>query len=169
MRKIVGRLINSIKLNQAISDAPNEINTHESTEDFSTEVFYQRMMERDIYIHISEVSVAMVGVCLTGVSIMQVGQDIDQTSNYIDDILAIDSFIFLTSFILAYWLIRVTMKGNRHIRKVSNFTNVVFLIGMVLMVIVSGLIVAQGDYFSNLELLLPIGSISQILISQFSI
>ncbi len=149
MRKIVGRLINSIKLDRAISDAPNEIDSQASVEDFSTEVFYQRMMERDIYIHISEVSVAMIGVCLTGVSIMQVGQDIDEVSTYVDDILAIDSFIFLTSFILAYWLIRVTMKGHRHIRKVSNTANVIFLIGMILMAIVSGLIVAQGDYFSN--------------------
>jgi hypothetical protein len=149
MRKIVGRLINSIKLNRAISDAPNQIEAHQDPAEFSTEVFYQRMMERDIYIHISEVSVAMIGVCLTGVSIMQVGQDIDEVSSYIDDILAIDSFIFLTSFILAYWLIRVTMKGHRYIRKISNLANVIFLIGMVLMAIVSGLIVAQGDYFSN--------------------
>ncbi len=147
MRKIVGRLINSIKLDRAISEAPNEIDTHQDAEDFSTEVFYQRMMERDIYIHISEVSVAMIGVCLTGVSIMQVGQEIDEVNTFVDDILAIDSFIFLTSFILAYWLIRVTMKGNRYIRKVSNIANVVFLIGMVLMAVVSGLIVCQGDYF----------------------
>ena len=149
MRKIVGRLINSIKLDRAISEDPNEIDTHQDAEDFSTEVFYQRMMERDIYIHISEVSVAMIGVCLTGVSIMQVGQDIDEVNTFIDDILAIDSFIFLTSFILAYWLIRVTMKGNRYIRKVSKITNTIFLIGMVLMAIVSGLIVCQGDYFSS--------------------
>jgi hypothetical protein len=149
MRKIVGRLINSIKLDHPISDNPNEIDAHQDSEGFNTEVFYQRMMERDIYIHISEVSVAMIGVCLTGVSIMQVDQDIDEVNTYIDDILAIDSFVFLTSFILAYWLIRVTMKGNRHIRKISNIANIVFLIGMILMAIVSGLIVAQGDYFSN--------------------
>jgi hypothetical protein len=144
MRKIVGRLINSIKL-----DDHNSIDAHQDDDSFNTEVFYQRMMERDVYIHISEVSVAMIGVCLTGVSIMQVGQDIDQVSSCIDDILAIDSFIFLTSFVLAYWLIRVTMKGNRHTRKVSNIANVVFLFGMILMAIVSGLIVAKGDYFSN--------------------
>ena len=107
------------------------------------------MMERDIYMHISEVSVAMIGVCLTGVSIMQVDQDIDEFSTYIDDLLAVDSLIFLTSFLLAYWLIRVTMKGNRHIRKVSRIANIVFLSGMIVMVIVSVMIVRQGDYFSN--------------------
>ncbi len=149
MRKIVGRLINSIKLDRATSDDPDAINVHQDPDISNTEVFYQRMMERDVYIHISEVSVAMIGVCLTGVSIMQVGQDIDDVSSYIDDILAINSFIFLTSFILAYWLIRVTMKGHRYIRKISNLANVIFLIGMVLMAVVSGLIVAQGDYFSN--------------------
>jgi hypothetical protein len=144
MRKIVGRFINSIKL-----DDHNSIDANQDDEGINAEVFYQRMMERDVYIHISEVSVAMIGVCLTGVSIMQVGQDIDEISTCIDDILAIDSFIFLTSFILAYWLIRVTMKGNRHTRKVSNVANFVFLIGMILMALVSGLIVAQGDYFST--------------------
>jgi hypothetical protein len=144
MRNIVGRFLNSIKL-----DDHNSIDAHQDDNSFNTEVFYQRMMERDVYIHISEISVAMIGVCLTGVSIMQVGKDIDEVSSCIDDILALDSFIFLTSFILAYWLIRVTMKGNRYIRKVSNIANVVFLMGMVLMAVVSGLIVAQGDYFSN--------------------
>jgi hypothetical protein len=147
MRKIVGKLITSIKLNRAISDDPNSIDAHQDLESFNPEVFYQRMIERDVYIHISEVSVAMIGVCLTGVSIMQVGQDIDEVNTYIDDILAIDSFIFLTSFILAYWLIRVTMKGNRHVRKVSSIANIIFLIGMILMAIVSGCIVCQGDYF----------------------
>jgi hypothetical protein len=107
------------------------------------------MMERDIYMHISEVSVAMIGVCLTGVSIMQVGQDIDEVSTYIDDLLAVDSFVFLTSFLLAYWLIRVTMKGHRHLRKVSRIANFVFLTGMIVMVIVSACIVRQGDYFSG--------------------
>jgi hypothetical protein len=144
MRRIFGRFMNSIKL-----DDHHSIDANQDGDSFNTEVFYQRMMERDVYIHISEVSVAMIGVCLTGVSIMQVGQDIDEVGSCIDDILAIDSFIFLTSFVLAYWLIRVTMKGNRHIRKVSNVANIVFLFGMILMAIVSGLIVAQGDYFSN--------------------
>ena len=144
MRKIVGKFINSIKL-----DDHNSAEAHQDDENFNTEVFYQRMMERDVYIHISEVSVAMIGVCLTGVSIMQVDQDIDQGTSCVDDILAVDSFIFLTSFILAYWLIRVTMKGHRHTRKVGNIANFVFLLGMILMAIVSGLIVAQGDYFSN--------------------
>jgi hypothetical protein len=144
MRKFFGRLVNSIEL-----DDRNSIDAHQDDDSFNTEVFYQRMMERDVYIHISEISVAMIGVCLTGVSIMQVGQDVDEVSSCIDDILAVDSFIFLTSFILAYWLIRVTIKGNRHTRKVSNIANIVFLMGMVLMAIVSGLIVAQGDYFSS--------------------
>ena len=144
MRKIVSRFINSIKL-----DDHNSIGPHPEDESFNAEVFYQRMMERDIYIHISEISVAMIGVCLTGVSIMQVDQDIDQASTRIDDILAIDSLIFLTSFILAYWLIRVTMKGHRHSRKVSNLANFIFLIGMILMSIVSICIVCKGDYFSN--------------------
>jgi hypothetical protein len=148
MRKIAAKLMNAINNTQK-TPGESEVGNLQQVEDFNAEIFYQRMMERDIYMHISEVSVAMIGVCLTGVSIMQVGQDIDEVSTYVDDLLAVDSFVFLTSFLLAYWLIRVTMKGNRHIRKVSRIANFVFLSGMIVMVIVSALIVRQGDYFSN--------------------
>lgn len=148
MRKIAGKLMNAINNTQKTPDDSVVGDLHQG-EDFNAEVFYQRMMERDIYMHISEVSVAMIGVCLTGVSIMQVGQDMEDINTYIDDLLAIDSFVFLTSFLLAYWLIRVTMKGNRHLRKVSRIANFVFLSGMIVMVLVSVLIVRQGDYFSS--------------------
>ncbi len=52
------------------------------------EAFYDRMCQRDIFLHVSEVSVAMIGVCLTGVSILNVDQDINNLNTYVDDLLA---------------------------------------------------------------------------------
>ena len=51
------------------------------------EAFYV-MCQRDIFLHVSEVSVAMIGVCLTGVSILNVDQDINNLNTYVDDLLA---------------------------------------------------------------------------------
>jgi hypothetical protein len=104
------------------------------------------MFERDIYLHISEISVMMVGVCLTGVSIMQVDDDIQSSGTYIDDLLAIDSFVFLLAALIAYWLIRVTTHSNRNVRKVGNIANAIFIIGMILMVIVCTSIVVRADF-----------------------
>jgi hypothetical protein len=114
--------------------------------DNSIEASYQRMLDRDIYLHISEVSVAMIGVCLTGVSILNVDQDINDANTYVDDLLAIDSFVFLTSYLLSYWVVRVMTKGDRNMQRVGNIANAVFLIGMIFLAIVCGSIVVQGDY-----------------------
>ncbi len=137
----MGKMLNLTKDTSKISDCNSE-------EDSNLESFYHRMFERDIYIHISEISVAMVGVCLTGVSIMQVDDDVQKAGTYIDDILAIDSFIFLTAAIIAYWAIRVTTNSNRSVRRAGNIANVTFLIGMILMVVVCASMVLKSDFAS---------------------
>jgi uncharacterized membrane protein len=109
----------------------------------SIDALYQRMFERDIYLHISEVSVVMVGVCLTGVSIL----NIDDGDTYVDDLLAIDSLVFLVSYLLSYWIVRVTTKSSRNVKKFGSIANTIFLIGMILMVIVCVNIVIQGDFY----------------------
>jgi hypothetical protein len=118
--------------------------------DNSIEASYQRMLDRDIYLHISEVSVAMIGVCLTGVSILNVDQDINDANTYVDDLLAIDAFVFLTAYLISYWVVRVMTKGDRNIQRVGDIANAVFLIGMIFLAIVCGSIVVQGDYPSTL-------------------
>jgi hypothetical protein len=135
------------------------INSHHSSnfpliEQSGMDAFYERMCQRDIFLHVSEVSVAMIGVCLTGVSILNVDQDINDINTYVDDLLAIDSFIFLTAYLLSYWVVRVMTKSDspkerlrqRNVRKIGNIANAIFLIGMIFMAIVSASIVLQGDY-----------------------
>ena len=108
--------------------------------------FYERMCQRDIFLHVSEVSVAMIGVCLTGVSILNVDQDINDLNTYVDDLLAIDAFIFLTSYLLSYWVVRVMTKSDRDVRRIGNIANAIFLIAMIFMAFVCAAIVWQGDY-----------------------
>lgn len=125
---------------------PSEPATRLDPEEGSLDAFYQRMFDRDIYLHVSEVSVAMIGVCLTGVSILNVDQDLNSVDSYVDDLLAIDSFVFLSAYLLAYWVVRVMTKSNRNMHKVGSLANIIFLTGMVVMAIVCICIVLQGDY-----------------------
>jgi magnesium-transporting ATPase (P-type) len=141
MRKITGKILNAAKNAKNTSGSDPENNQLDTLD-----AFYHRMFERDIYLHISEISVMMVGVCLTGVSIMQVDEDIQDAGTYIDDLLAIDSCIFLIAALIAYWVIRVTTHSNRNVRKVGNIANIIFLIGMIVIVIVCLSIVIQADF-----------------------
>jgi magnesium-transporting ATPase (P-type) len=150
MRKITGKLLGAINLSQRTSGS-QETNEQHDAENSGPDVFFQRMLDRDVYLHISEISVAMVGVCLTGVSILQFDDQSDNANTYVDDLLALDSFVFLTSCLLAYWSVRVVMKGHRHVRRVANIANLIFLLGMILMAIVCGYIALQGDYSFGLS------------------
>lgn len=137
MRKITRKIANIIRHDQ--TDLPD-------LEKSNPDEFYQRMFDRDIYLHVSEISVVMMGVCLTGVSILNVDQDVNNLNTYLDDLLAIDSFLFLASYLMSYWVVRVMTKSTRNIRRVGNLANIIFLIGMIFMAIVCGLVVLQGDY-----------------------
>lgn len=153
MRKITARLLGAEVAKESSLATPSVEGEHEHHEPaaVSTDVFYQRMLDRDIYIHISEISVAMIGVCLTGVSILQIDEQPEDAVSYVDDLLALDSFVFLTSCLLAYWAVRVAMKGNRHVRRVASIANLIFMFGMILMAIVCGCIALQGDYTFGLS------------------
>ena len=137
MKKITRKIANIIR------QEPTEL---PEVGDSNLDDFYQRMFSRDIYLHVSEVSVAMIGVCLTGVSILNVDQDVNDLNTYVDDLLAIDSFLFLASYLMSYWVVRVMTKSTHNIRRVGNLANIIFLIGMIFMAIICGLVVLQGDY-----------------------
>ena len=154
MRKITGKILKAAK------DAKNSLNpdTAENSNIGTLDELYHRMFERDIYLHISEISVMMVGVCLTGVSIMQVDEDLQASGTFVDDLLAIDSLIFLCSALLAYWLIRVTTNSSRNVRKIGNVANAIFLLGMIVIVVVCLSIVIQADLFQTTATLFPVSN-----------
>ncbi len=152
MKKVTRTIANAMKIFKSTTNQQDLVDQSEGLEskaEARIDAFYQRMFDRDIYLHISEISVAMIGVCLTGVSILNVDQDLNNINTSVDDLLAIDSFLFLTAYLLAYWVVRVMTKGNKDMRRVGNIANVTFLIGMVLIAVVCMLIVLQGDYSSD--------------------
>ena len=149
MNRASRKLISAISQNRSVGGASAVENPAE-VEQSSIDAFYQRMCQRDIYLHVSEVSVAMIGVCLTGVSILNVDQDINDVNTYVDDLLAIDAFVFLTAYLLSYWVVRTMTNNNLNVRKIGNIANIIFLIGMIFMAIVCGYIVFQGDYSLNI-------------------
>ena len=147
MKRITRKIIGAMNISKQTADDRESVDASES----SIDAFYQRMFDRDIYLHVSEVSVAMIGVCLTGVSILNVDQDINRLSTYVDDLLAIDAFVFLIAYLLSYWVVRVMTKGDRNVRRVGNIANTIFLIGMISMAIICICVVFQGDYAPRLN------------------
>jgi hypothetical protein len=96
-------------------------------------------LEEDIAIHIFSVSAAMVGVCITVISIVRVVIRAEGVNTIADDLLAVDALIFLCSCFLSYWALRTRKKNRMH--RVERAADIVFLSGLSVMAIVCVLIV----------------------------
>ena len=99
---------------------------------------FKRGLEKDISIHIFSVSAALVGVCLTVISVVRVVITATKINTVADDILAADALLFLTSRLLAYSAMR--SRTEKRLRMVERAADTVFIIGLVLMAIVCALI-----------------------------
>ena len=99
---------------------------------------FKRGLEKDISIHIFSVSAALVGVCLTVISVVRVVITATKINTVADDILAADALLFLTSCLLAYSAMR--SRTEKRLRMVERAADTVFIIGLVLMAIVCALI-----------------------------
>jgi hypothetical protein len=95
-------------------------------------------LEKDISIHIFSVSAALVGVCLTVISVVRVIITATKINTVVDDILAADALLFLTSCLLAYWAMR--SRTEKKMRLVERAADTVFIVGLLLMSVVCGLI-----------------------------
>jgi len=98
-------------------------------------------LEEDVSIHIFTASAAMVGVCLTVIGLIRVVLSIRGGVTFADDLLALDSFIFLVSCLLSYFALR-TRSVNRMFR-VERVADTLFIIGLSLMVVVCSIIVYE--------------------------
>ena len=99
---------------------------------------FKRGLEKDISIHIFSVSAALVGVCLTVISVVRVVITATKINTVADDILAVDALLFLSSCLLAYSAMR--SRTEKRLRMVERAADTVFIIGLVLMAIVCALI-----------------------------
>jgi hypothetical protein len=103
-----------------------------SPDDRSAEEEYRREVTAELNVHIFSVSAAMVGVCLTVVGI--IGIIISNNSEYAtiaDDLLALDTVVFMVSCLLAY----SSLRSPSHVRtrRFQRMADVVFVTGMIAM------------------------------------
>jgi len=95
-------------------------------------------LEEDISIHIFTVSSAMVGVCLTVISLIRVVITFGKADTVADDLLAADAFLFLVSCLLSYSALRTRSKRRMH--RMERVADGIFILAMILMVIICGFI-----------------------------
>lgn len=95
-------------------------------------------MERDIAIHIFTASAALVGVCLTVISIVR-AITTDFIHHLVDDLLAVDAMVFLISCLLSYGALRSRGKSRAH--WLETVADGVFITGLCVLVFASGMIV----------------------------
>lgn len=63
---------------------------------------------------ICPIAAAMVGVCLTAISLIRVVIAVDKTNTFADDLLAIDAVLFLTATLTSYFALRVSSEKRLH-------------------------------------------------------
>lgn len=96
-------------------------------------------LERDIAIHIFSASAAMVGVCLTVISIVQTFTRSREVQTLVDDVLALNALVFLCACLLSYWALRT--RSIRRMHRVEAAADIVFLLGLGGTVCACGMIV----------------------------
>ena len=85
--------------------------------------------------HILPVSATMAGVCITVISLLQLIPK-NTVSSWADDVLAINSFVFIVSAWLSFW----TLRHKKNAEKLEQIADWLFLAGLTVMGIVSVLI-----------------------------
>lgn len=91
-------------------------------------------LSKESCLHISEVSAVMVGSCLAGVGLIHVAVVIQKLDTYVDDLLALDSLIFLMACLTAYCSFRSF--STRRTLQLEMTADICFVTGMVMMVVI---------------------------------
>ncbi len=94
----------------------------------------QNEKNRDIAHHIFNGSIAMIGVCLTVITLFQISEVGKKT--IADELLGINAFLFIISSLISY----LSLRKNNH-KKLEWIADIMFFLGMFCMVIVGMFIV----------------------------
>ncbi len=92
--------------------------------------------------HILPTSATMAGVCITVISIIKLTELSKLASTFIDDVLAMDSVLFLASAFLSYLSLRTDGLATR----LEYSADLLFLLGMLVMVVCAFLLVYALGY-----------------------
>ena len=80
---------------------------------------------------ICPIASAMVGVCLTGIGLLHVGVAIGRRASIADDLLAIDSLLFLVATLASYISLRSLHRHRLH--RMERVADATFMIAMLLL------------------------------------
>ncbi|WP_430392349.1 hypothetical protein [Dyella sp. 20L07] len=95
-------------------------------------------LDHDICVHIFTASAAMVGVCLTVIGILRVVISLRKEDMLGDDLLAVNSMLYLASCLLSYWALRTRSVSRNH--RLERTADVIFLTALVFTAINAGFI-----------------------------
>lgn len=98
----------------------------------------RRRLDHDICVHIFTASAAMVGVCLTVIGILRVVISLRKEDILGDDLLAINSMLYLASCLLSYWALRTRNLKRNH--RLERMADVIFLTALVFTAVNAGFI-----------------------------
>lgn len=87
---------------------------------------------------ICPIAAAMVGVCLTGISLLRVAISITSTSTLADDLLAFDAALFLAATLASYIALRV--QSSERIHWLERIADATFMLAMILLTVACFLI-----------------------------
>ena len=93
--------------------------------------------------HILPTAATMTGVCVTILSIVRLTEVSRHVSTVIDNLMAINGLVFLVSCFLSYMAIR----HPRHAFALEKYADILFLIGLSLMVIGGFLLAWEFEHF----------------------
>ena len=97
--------------------------------------------DQRLYSHLTTIlslSGAMVGVCLTVISVLGISKSLSKTETMIDDIMAANSLIFMVAGLLSFLGMRT--RFVKAWRGLTTALDIIFSFGLVLMVVVAGLL-----------------------------
>lgn len=95
-------------------------------------------LDEDICVHIFTTSAAMLGVCMTVVGVLHAVSVLRNVDSLGDDLLGINSLIYLASCLSAYWALRTRRRKRNQI--LEWLADWLFLAGLVLSAIATGFI-----------------------------
>ena len=81
---------------------------------------------------ICPIAAAMVGVCLTGIGLLRVGITVGRRASFADDLLAIDSLLFLVATLASYLSLRAPGE-RRHLHRLEQVADATFILAMLLL------------------------------------
>ena len=95
--------------------------------------------EENIAIHIFSVSATMVGVCLTVLSLLAIRKSLNKIESLAEELVAVDSFLFLTACLVSYVAMRIKERKRRY--RLEKVADIFFLVAISCIVLTSVLLV----------------------------